>query len=101
MAALTDTLATIKDDRTVKVVVLAGTGPSFCAGHDLGELRAAKPAETRALFEACSEMMLAMTQLPQPVIARVQGPAVAAGCQLVATADANRNLLRSAWHLQV
>lgn len=71
----------------MKVVVLAGAGTAFCAGHDLGELRASTPAATKALFDACSEMMLAMTRLPQPIIARVHGPAVAAGCQLVATAD--------------
>jgi enoyl-CoA hydratase/carnithine racemase len=71
----------------VRVVVVAGAGKAFCAGHDLDELRGLGPAETRALFDACSAMMLAMTGLPQPVIARVHGPAVAAGCQLVAAAD--------------
>ena len=87
IGALTDALAAIKDDPAVKVVVLAGAGTAFCAGHDLAELRKLNPADTRALFDACSAMMLAMTRLPQPVIARVHGPAVAAGCQLVATAD--------------
>lgn len=81
-------LASISADKSVKVVVLAGAGPAFCAGHDLKELRAnTDPKWTRELFEACSEMMLAMTRLPQPIIARVHGIATAAGCQLVATAD--------------
>lgn len=81
-------LASIGADKSIKVVVLAGDGPAFCAGHDLKELRAnTDPKWTRDLFTACSEMMLAMTRLPQPIIARVHGIATAAGCQLVATAD--------------
>ena len=82
------TLAALNEDNSVKVVVLTGAGPAFCSGHDLKELRANNaPAWTRDLFQTCSEMMLAMTRLPQPVIARVHGIATAAGCQLVATAD--------------
>ena len=81
-------LAALKSDTSVKAVVLAGSGPAFCAGHDLKELRTRNdPAWTRELFDTCSEMMLAMTRLPQPIIARVHGIATAAGCQLVATAD--------------
>ncbi len=81
-------LTSIGADKSIKVVVLAGDGPAFCAGHDLKELRAnTDPAWTKDLFTACSEMMLAMTRLPQPIIARVHGIATAAGCQLVATAD--------------
>ncbi len=81
-------LTSIGADNSVKVLVLAGDGPAFCAGHDLKELRAhTDPNWTKELFTACSEMMLAMTRLPQPIIARVHGIATAAGCQLVATAD--------------
>jgi enoyl-CoA hydratase/carnithine racemase len=81
-------LAVIKSHKAIKVVVLTGAGAAFCAGHDLKEMRA-NPDHgwTQSLFDACSEMMLAMTRLPQPVIARVHGIATAAGCQLVATAD--------------
>lgn len=83
-----EVLTSIGMDKSVKAVVLAGAGPAFCAGHDLKELRANKdPKWTRELFDACSEMMLAMTRLPQPIIARVHGIATAAGCQLVAAAD--------------
>ncbi len=85
---MTEVLDDIKGDAAVKVVVLAGAGPAFCAGHDLKELRAnSDPRWVREMFDSCSAMMLAMTRLPQPIIARVHGIATAAGCQLVATAD--------------
>jgi enoyl-CoA hydratase/carnithine racemase len=72
----------------VKVVILAGAGPSFCAGHDLKELRGRPGRESyQAVFRRCSELMLAIVRLPKPVIARVHGIATAAGCQLVATCD--------------
>ncbi|MDX2224456.1 MAG: enoyl-CoA hydratase [Rhodospirillaceae bacterium] len=88
IAALTAELAEIARTPAVRVVVLAAAGPAFCAGHDLKELRTKNdPAWTLALFEACSDLMLAITRLAQPVIARVHGIATAAGCQLVATAD--------------
>lgn len=76
-------------DRSVRVVVLAGAGRVFCAGHDLAELAAhpRDPAFTRELITTCNRMMLAMNALPQPVIAKVQGVATAAGIQLVAAAD--------------
>lgn len=75
-------------DEAVKVVVLAGAGPGFCAGHDLKELRAnPERAFYEATFERCSQLMLTITHLPKPVIARVHGVATAAGCQLVATCD--------------
>ena len=72
----------------VRAVVLAGRGSAFCAGHDLREMRA-EPGEQyyRQLFELCTKVMTAIRSLPQPVIARVQGIATAAGCQLVATCD--------------
>lgn len=72
----------------VRVVVLAASGPAFCAGHDLKEMRARPEQEYyRSLFERCSAMMQTIVALPQPVIARVQGLATAAGCQLVASCD--------------
>jgi enoyl-CoA hydratase/carnithine racemase len=75
-------------DAAVCVVVLAARGRGFCAGHDLKELRAmASVDEVEALFARCSRMMMTITTLPQPVIARVHGIATAAGCQLIATCD--------------
>ena len=78
----------IAADRSVRVVILAGSGKAFCAGHNLKEMRT-KPDRGYylALFQQCSRMMLSITRLPQPVIARVHGLATAAGCQLVATCD--------------
>jgi enoyl-CoA hydratase/carnithine racemase len=75
-------------DGSIRVVVLTGAGKGFCAGHDLKEIRdlGEQPA-IEELFDRCSRMMLTITQLPQPVIARVQGAAAAAGCQLVAQCD--------------
>jgi enoyl-CoA hydratase/carnithine racemase len=75
-------------DAAVRVVVLAAAGRGFCAGHDLKEIRAmASVEEVEALFARCSRMMLSITRLPQPVIAKVHGIATAAGCQLAATCD--------------
>lgn len=88
MAALDAELAGIGEDASVRVVILAGAGPAFCAGHDLREMRA---TPTRALYEEtfalCSRLMQRIVGLPKPVIAQVHGVATAAGCQLVATAD--------------
>lgn len=88
MQALIDALDAVAADRSVKAVILAGSGKGFCAGHDLKELRAngARPFYERT-FELCSDLMLRLVRLPQPVIARVHGIATAAGCQLVATCD--------------
>ena len=88
MTALEEELARIREDRSARVVVLAGAGPAFCAGHDLREMRA-EPGRSsyERLFAQCSRLMQAITALPQPVIARVHGVATAAGCQLVATCD--------------
>ncbi len=81
-------LDSIAKDNAVRVVVIAGSGPAFCAGHDLKEMRANyELGKTQALFEKCSRMMLSIQKLPQPVIARVHGLATAAGCQLVAQCD--------------
>lgn len=87
IARLDQALAGVAADPQARVVVLAGAGPVFCAGHDLSEMVGQSEAEYRALFSACSEMMLRMRRLPQPVIARVHGLATAAGCQLVAACD--------------
>jgi enoyl-CoA hydratase/carnithine racemase len=88
MGALIQALDGIRDDPGVKVVVIGGAGPGFCAGHDLKELRADPRRERyEATFRRCSELMLKIAHLPKPVIARVHGIATAAGCQLVATCD--------------
>ena len=88
LGELQSALDAIAADRSVRVVVLAARGKAFCAGHDLKEMRA-KPDQGyyEALFKKCSRMMVSITRLPQPVIARVHGIAAAAGCQLVATCD--------------
>lgn len=73
---------------SVRVVVIAASGKAFCAGHDLKEMRSHQDESwQRALFDKCSHFMQTLTQLPQPVIAKVQGVAAAAGCQLVANCD--------------
>ena len=88
MAALSEALAEAAADERVRVIVLAAAGKVFCAGHDLGELRAlSEPAAREAIFARCSALMMAIMQARAPVIARVQGAAVAAGCQLVASCD--------------
>ena len=70
-----------------KVVVLAGAGPAFCAGHDLDELLRCEREEAAELFATCSALMTTVQSIPQPVIAQVHGVATAAGCQLVASCD--------------
>jgi enoyl-CoA hydratase/carnithine racemase len=88
IAALRSELARIADDPAIRCVVLGGEGKGFCAGHDLKELRAHNDiAWQRELFAACNDLMVAITRLPQPVIARVHGIATAAGCQLVSMCD--------------
>src|SRR5207244_8141832 len=88
MSALLDALGRAAKEPQVRVVVVAGAGPAFCAGHDLRELRTDQRRETyESVFAQCSELMLAIVRLPKPVIAEVHGVATAAGCQLVATCD--------------
>ncbi len=70
-----------------RVVILAGRGPAFCAGHDLREMIGRDIVAYRRLFDRCTELMAAIQEIPQPVIARVHGIATAAGCQLAATCD--------------
>lgn len=93
LAALHKTLDDIAADKTVRAVILRGTGKAFCAGHDLKEMQAGRQAEDggaayfKDLFDRCAAMMQRVQSLPQPVIAQVHGIATAAGCQLVATCD--------------
>ena len=70
-----------------RVVVIAGAGPAFSAGHDLTELTACEGDEAAELFATCSTLMMTVQSIPQPVIAQVHGVATAAGCQLVASCD--------------
>lgn len=86
--ALQAALARIAADDAARVVVLAAAGQAFCAGHDLKQMRRAPSLDYyQALFAQCTEVMMTVQQLPVPVIARVQGMATAAGCQLVAMCD--------------
>ncbi|HYX62587.1 MAG TPA: enoyl-CoA hydratase [Burkholderiales bacterium] len=88
LSALQQALDSISRDTKIRVVILAAAGKGFCAGHDIKEIRALKElAKIEQLFAKCSRMMQTLTALPQPVIARVQGAAAAAGCQLVAQCD--------------
>jgi enoyl-CoA hydratase/carnithine racemase len=93
MAELASALEAIGADHAVRAVVLAGRGPVFCAGHDLKEITARRSDADRGrsyfvdVLARCSAIMGAILRLPQPVIAAVEGPATAAGCQLVATCD--------------
>ena len=88
LEALQEALDAIAHDKRVRVVVLAANGKAFSAGHDIKEIRALQDEPRIAeLFAQCSRMMQTITALPQPVIARVQGVAAAAGCQLVAQCD--------------
>jgi enoyl-CoA hydratase/carnithine racemase len=88
IAAIDAALDQIALDRSIRVVVLAGAGRAFSAGHDLNEMRAHIDRDwQRGLFDACTQMMLKLIRLPQPVIARVHGAAAAAGCQLVSMCD--------------
>ncbi len=88
LQALRDALAPLRDDSSARVVVLRAAGKAFCAGHDLREMRPQAGSDGIAeLFDLCGKVMLDLVALPQPVIARVQGMATAAGCQLVAQCD--------------
>jgi len=87
LARLEAELAAVAGDASARVVVIAANGPVFSSGHDLGEMVGRSEGEYAALFGRCSRVMQGLRALPQPVIARVQGPAVAAGCQLVAACD--------------
>ena len=88
LSALQAELDAVRADETARVVVIAAAGKAFCAGHDLKEMRA-EPSQAyyERLFAQCGRMMMTIQQLPVPVIARVQGIATAAGCQMVAMCD--------------
>ncbi len=86
--ALQAALEKVGADGTARVLVIAGAGRAFCAGHDLKQMRANHDkAYMQRLFRQCGRIMTLLTELPQPVIARVHGVATAAGCQLVASCD--------------
>ena len=88
LAALQISFDEISKNKDIRVVVLAAAGKGFCAGHDLKEIRALREQPKIAgLFAQCSTMMMTIQKLPQPVIAKVQGAAAAAGAQLVAQCD--------------
>jgi len=88
LAELQSSLDAIERDASVRVVVIAGSGPAFCAGHDLKQMRANPRKEYYdKLFAQCSAVMQTVSRIPQPVIARVHGIATAAGCQLVTQCD--------------
>ena len=88
LSELEKAVADLAADSSVRVVVLAGAGKAFCAGHDLKEIGAHRePRFVESVFARCGRFMMSLTQLPQPVIARVHGFAFAAGCQLVAQCD--------------
>lgn len=92
MALMTELLANldeIAENSSIRAVIIEGAGKGFCAGHDLKELRAqgGDRAFYQSIFKQCSKLMIRLTTLPQPVIAKVHGIATAAGCQMVATCD--------------
>jgi enoyl-CoA hydratase/carnithine racemase len=77
----------IGSDHEARAIILAAAGKVFCSGHDLSEMAGRDINEYRKIFDVCSELMLKIQAIPQPVIAQVQGVATAAGCQLVAACD--------------
>jgi enoyl-CoA hydratase/carnithine racemase len=93
LAALQDRLDALADDPTCRVIILSGAGKAFCAGHDLRQMQAMRQNEDGGaasfadLFARCTDVMMRIQSMPQPVIAQVHGIATAAGCQLVATCD--------------
>ncbi|NGX96176.1 MAG: enoyl-CoA hydratase [Candidatus Afipia apatlaquensis] len=93
IAALHEAIDSIRDDKSVRAVVIAAQGPAYSSGHDLKELTARRSDADKGkayfshMMKSCSEMMQAIVRLPKPVVAAVQGVATAAGCQLVATCD--------------
>ena len=84
---LQEALDELDQDNTVRVVVIQGSGPAFCSGHDLTEIRSATTESRKQLFRDCSQVMVSLVRLSKPVIAKIHGPATAAGCQLVASCD--------------
>jgi len=87
MLELTACLDEIGRTPEIRAVILAAAGKVFCSGHDLSEMTGRAIADYRRIFDVCSELMMKVHAIPQPVIAQVQGIATAAGCQLVAACD--------------
>ncbi len=87
LRSLEAAIEAIGADASARVIILGSRGSVFCSGHDLAEMVGRSEEEYRELFALCSRVMLRLRRLPQPVIARVQGVATAAGCQLVAACD--------------
>jgi len=87
MEELIDCLRALGQSSEIRAVILAGNGPAFCAGHDLSELMDRNIRDYRRVFDVCAQLMGLIQEIPQPVIAEVNGIATAAGCQLVATCD--------------
>jgi enoyl-CoA hydratase/carnithine racemase len=87
MRELIGCLDEIEKNRSAQAVILAAAGKVYCSGHDLSEMVGRSVAEYRHIFDVCSELMMKIQSIPQPVIAEVQGVATAAGCQLVASCD--------------
>jgi enoyl-CoA hydratase/carnithine racemase len=84
---LIECLSAIASRHDLQVVILAAAGGVFSSGHDLSEMMGCDENEYQRLFAICTELMVKIQSIPQPVIAEVQGMATAAGCQLVATCD--------------
>jgi enoyl-CoA hydratase/carnithine racemase len=86
-------IARVRDDKSVRALIIAANGPGFCAGHDMKQMTARRAdadrgrAFFRHMFESCAAMMMSIVRLPKPVIAAVNGTASAAGAQLVASCD--------------
>ncbi len=87
MQDLIGCLDAIGRDGDIRAVILAAEGKVFCSGHDLSEMTGRNITEYRHIFDVCTELMMKVQAIPQPVIAQVQGLATAAGCQLAATCD--------------
>jgi enoyl-CoA hydratase/carnithine racemase len=87
MGELTTAFRALADDENVLAIVLAGAGPVFCAGHDFADMVERDLDAMRRLLLVCTELMITVQRVPQPVVARVHGLATAAGCQLVASCD--------------
>jgi len=87
MSELIAALDEVSSDSATRVVVLAAAGKAFCSGHDLSEMVDRSTDDYRHIFDVCTKLMEKLQSIPQPVIARVQGLATAAGCQLVASCD--------------
>ena len=93
MAKLKSSLSDAADNKSIRVIIIAGNGPAFCSGHDLKQMTAGRDNDDQGLtyfkkvFASCSELMQMIVEHPKPIIAEVSGVAAAAGCQLVACCD--------------